>query len=90
MVLVADVWLGSFAAGWQASMGGYVAAGSAFAILQSIGMVGAVAIPMSGLGLLGAVLAAPKINERWRWWMEASSLAKFWAKVTGKRSGNVG
>ncbi|KAA8898239.1 hypothetical protein FN846DRAFT_892902 [Sphaerosporella brunnea] len=44
---------GSIAAGIQAGMGGYIAAGSAFAILQSVGVLGAVAIPMTGLGVLG-------------------------------------
>jgi hypothetical protein len=85
-----DASLGSLAAGWQATMGGYVAAGSAFAILQSLGMLGALAIPMSGLGLFGASLAVPKIIEWFlpllrRWW-DGSFLAKLWEFV-GKNGG---
>jgi hypothetical protein len=47
--------VGSFAASWQASIGS-VAAGSAFATLQSIGMVGAVTIPATGIAIAGLLV----------------------------------
>lgn len=57
---------GSLAAAWQASIGGSVAAGSAFAILQSLGMLGAVAIPAAGAGVLGGAL----LTALWGWLRE--------------------
>jgi hypothetical protein len=53
-----DLNIGSAAAAWQASYGGAVAAGSAFSILQSIGMLGAVAIPAAGAAIAGSVVVA--------------------------------
>jgi hypothetical protein len=53
-----DRYVGSIAAAWQASYGGTVAAGSAFAILQSLGMLGAVAIPVAGAAVAGSVVVA--------------------------------
>jgi hypothetical protein len=50
--------VGSIAAAWQSSYGGMVAAGSAFAILQSWGMLGAVAIPVAGAAVAGSVVVA--------------------------------
>jgi hypothetical protein len=53
--------IGSLAAAWQASMGGYIAAGSAFAILQSIGVTCAIGIPLLGVGGLGLTLFGPSV-----------------------------
>ena len=50
---------GSLAAAWQATMGSYIAAGSAFAILQSIGATSAVLIPMLGVGGLALTILGP-------------------------------
>jgi hypothetical protein len=45
---------GTLAAGWQATMGGVVAAGSIFAMLQSAAMGGATAVAaMLGVGVAG-------------------------------------
>jgi len=55
--------IGSLAAAWQASMGGYIAAGSAFAILQSIGATCAIAIPLLGAGGLGLTLFGPLVTS---------------------------
>ncbi|KAI5810426.1 hypothetical protein BZA77DRAFT_327963 [Pyronema omphalodes] len=49
---------GSIAAAWQSTIGGLVAAGSAFAILQSLGMLGSVLIPVVGAGVVGATAVA--------------------------------
>lgn len=46
--------IGSTAAGIQAGMGGYIAAGSAFSLAQSMAMGGAAAV---ALGTVGTVLA---------------------------------
>ncbi|KAF8154002.1 hypothetical protein B0H34DRAFT_676873 [Crassisporium funariophilum] len=46
---------GSIAAAWQSSIGGSVAAGSAFSILQRMGMFGSVAIPVAGAVVAAAV-----------------------------------
>jgi hypothetical protein len=54
--------VGSFAASWQASIGS-VAAGSAFATLQSIGMVGAVTIPATGIAIAGAAVASMGVSK---------------------------
>jgi hypothetical protein len=50
VIAATGVVAGSFAAAWQASLGGTIAAGSAFATLQSIAMAGAGA----GTGAAGA------------------------------------
>ena len=47
---------GSIAAGWQASIGS-VAAGSFFAFLQSAAMGGAAVTALTGVGVLGCVVA---------------------------------
>ncbi|KAJ3336504.1 hypothetical protein HDU93_002674 [Gonapodya sp. JEL0774] len=50
---------GSLAAAWQSTMGGYVAAGSIFAILQSLGATGAIAVVAGWAGAaLGLGVAA--------------------------------
>ncbi|CCX16664.1 Protein of unknown function [Pyronema omphalodes CBS 100304] len=49
---------GSIAAAWHSAIGGSVAAGSAFAMLQSMGMLGAVIIPAVGAGVVGATAVA--------------------------------
>ncbi|KAF8053750.1 hypothetical protein FPV67DRAFT_1461990 [Lyophyllum atratum] len=52
---------GSLAAAWQATMGGYIAAGSAYAALQTIGVTCAVVIPALGVGGLALTVAGPKV-----------------------------
>ena len=60
------------AAAWQATYGGFVVAGSVFSVLQMIGMVGAVIIPMTGVGVLGAALTLPWLK---RWFDETDMAA---------------
>ncbi|KAF8242548.1 hypothetical protein K440DRAFT_664674 [Wilcoxina mikolae CBS 423.85] len=77
---------GSLAAAWQATYGGYVVAGSLFSVLQMLGMVGAVAIPMSGLGLVSAALIFPKLKG----WIESTvipALMMQWEGLTSKVKG---
>ncbi|TFK64033.1 hypothetical protein BDN72DRAFT_846988 [Pluteus cervinus] len=54
---------GSLAAQWQAAMGGQIAAGSAFAILQSWGMTYGVLIPQIGTGIAGVAYVASVARE---------------------------
>ncbi|TFK64031.1 hypothetical protein BDN72DRAFT_846980 [Pluteus cervinus] len=56
---------GSLAAAWQASMGGTVAAGSAFAILQSWGMTCNVIFPIAGsvIATVSTTLAAGAVEQ---------------------------
>jgi len=58
---------GSLAAAWQSSMGGTVAAGSAFALLQSWGMTYSIVIPVAGTiitaGSVVAATAGKQISE---------------------------
>jgi len=50
-------------------MGGTVAAGSAFSLLQSMGMLGSVAIPTAGaIVATGAIVAGAAGNEVKNWW----------------------
>lgn len=49
---------GSFAAGWQAGIGGSVAAGSLFAFLQSAAMGGAAIGLFTGIGAVGVLFAS--------------------------------
>ncbi|CCX34646.1 hypothetical protein FPQ18DRAFT_375564 [Pyronema domesticum] len=51
---------GTFAAAWQSHIGATVAKGSSFALLQSVGMVGASAIPAAGMVMIiaGVIRAA--------------------------------
>ncbi|KAI5814696.1 hypothetical protein BZA77DRAFT_371527 [Pyronema omphalodes] len=56
---------GSLAAAWQASIGSAVAAGSLFALLQSMGMTLPIVIPAVGAGLFGSTFFAA-IAERVR------------------------
>lgn len=53
---------GSIAAGWQASMGGYVVAGSLFAYLQSAAMGGAAIGLFAGIGAVGGVAAVAGVG----------------------------
>lgn len=52
----AGVVAGSLAASWQATMGGYVAASSLFATLQSVGVVGLSTAATASIGLGGAAV----------------------------------
>lgn len=49
---------GSFATGWQAGIGGSVAAGSLFAFLQSAAMGGAAIGLFTGIGAVGVLFAS--------------------------------
>jgi hypothetical protein len=49
---------GSLAAAWQSTMGGTVAAGSVFAVLQSWGMIYSVVIPAAGAIIAGGSIVA--------------------------------
>ncbi|PPR01260.1 hypothetical protein CVT24_006024 [Panaeolus cyanescens] len=69
---------GSLAAAWQSSMGGAVAAGSAFAILQSLGMVAPVIIPASGAALVATGAATVSATAVFGGQVKAS--AKDWGK----------
>ncbi|XP_037037713.1 uncharacterized protein LOC119075378 isoform X3 [Bradysia coprophila] len=69
----AGVVAGSIAASWQATMGGYVAASSIFATLQSVGAIGLSTAATASIGLGGAavggatasgIMAISSKNER--------------------------
>ncbi|KAK2466601.1 hypothetical protein APHAL10511_000859 [Amanita phalloides] len=65
---------GSLAAAWQSTMGGTVAAQSAFAILQSWGMMYSVVIPVSGAIIAaGSVAAATAGNAARDSWVVANA-----------------
>ncbi|KAJ7432111.1 hypothetical protein B0H11DRAFT_2127488 [Mycena galericulata] len=75
---------GSIAAAWQATIGN-VAAGSLFAILQSVGMVHAVTIPVVGVAVVGGgavVLAkvAGAFQPASRWVQKTATTAWQWIK----------
>ncbi|KAK2466598.1 hypothetical protein APHAL10511_000856 [Amanita phalloides] len=55
---------GSLAATWQSTMGGTVAAQSAFAILQSWGMMYSVVIPVTGTIIAAGSVAAATVGEQ--------------------------
>jgi len=55
---------GSLAAAWQSTMGGTVAAGSAFAILQSWGMMYSIGIPVAGTIIMAGSVAAATAREQ--------------------------
>ncbi|KIM83487.1 hypothetical protein PILCRDRAFT_819102 [Piloderma croceum F 1598] len=57
---------GSLAAAWQSSMGGTVAAGSAFATLQSWGMMYSIVIPVAGTIITAGSIAAATAKEQIR------------------------
>ncbi|KAJ6592711.1 hypothetical protein B0H19DRAFT_1365097 [Mycena capillaripes] len=76
---------GTIAAGWQAAIGN-VAAGSLFALLQSIGMVHAVTIPVVGVAVAGggAVVlakAAGALQPAARWVQNTATTAWQWIKT---------
>ena len=56
--------LGSLAAAWQSVIGN-VAAGSLFAMLQSIGMLHALTIPLAGAGITAVSLLARGDLQKW-------------------------
>jgi len=56
---------GSLAAAWQSTMGGTVAAGSAFSILQSWGMMYSVVIPVAGTLIAAGSAAAGNARDTW-------------------------
>ncbi|KAF8242547.1 hypothetical protein K440DRAFT_590710 [Wilcoxina mikolae CBS 423.85] len=73
---------GSIAAGWQATMGGTVAAGSAFATLQGMGMLAAVAIPATGAAIIGTTAVAAVATQQgvWKGANAAGAEVERWAK----------
>lgn len=54
---------GSVAAAWMSALGGNVAAGSAYAILQSIGMTYAIVFPVVGAAIAGAAVATNSVMQ---------------------------
>ncbi|KAJ6482642.1 hypothetical protein C8R45DRAFT_1215381 [Mycena sanguinolenta] len=76
---------GSIAATWQASIGN-VAAGSLFAVLQSIGMVHAVTIPAVGVAVVGGgavalAKVAGALQPASRWAQRTATTAWKWIKT---------
>jgi len=59
---LADARLGSVAAAWQSTMGGVVAGGSLFAMLQAAGATLGTVIPAVGGGLMAAGLLAGRVG----------------------------
>jgi hypothetical protein len=77
--------LGSIAAGWQATIGN-VAAGSLFALLQSVGMVHAVTIPVVGVAVVGGgavalAKVAGALQPASRWVHNTATTAWQWIKT---------
>ncbi|RPA74171.1 hypothetical protein BJ508DRAFT_313134 [Ascobolus immersus RN42] len=75
---------GSIAAGWQASMGASVVAGSLFSVLQSAGMVYGAVMPAIGGGILGSAVVSAVVEaqiERIKEWGRA--LRGWWNGLTG-------
>lgn len=62
---------GSLAAVTQAGIGS-VAAGSAFAIIQSLTMAGT--ISLIGSAMVGLAVAIPAVMHLWRGWMDGNQL----------------
>jgi hypothetical protein len=80
--------LGTIAAGWQAAIGN-VAAGSLFALLQSVGMVHAVTIPVVGVAVVGGgavalAKVAGALQPASRWVQTTATSA--WQWLTTRRS----